>query len=217
MLHDYPEFLCQHYLQFIHLLPLQCIQLRNVILSSFPRDMILPDPFTTTLGYMATNTCLPPTLFIEEESDQEGLNELDAYLSAAGSKSITKMVGASIISYITAEDEEYDNERIQQLVFYVGTRSKLDTTKSLSENPAIQTYKYLLSHMPSSHEQYLLINAIVDHLRYPNSHTYFFSMALLHLFATQSEVVKELITRLVEQVYCKDGLILTCDYIIEFY
>ncbi|EIE78480.1 hypothetical protein RO3G_03184 [Rhizopus delemar RA 99-880] len=65
MLHDYPEFLCKHYLSFIHLLPLSCIQLRNIILSAFPRTMILPDPFTITLGYMANNAT-KPKLLLEE-------------------------------------------------------------------------------------------------------------------------------------------------------
>jgi CCR4-NOT transcription complex subunit 1 len=32
-------------------------------------------------------------------------------------------------------------------------------------------------------------------LRYPNSHTYFFSRAILDLFETQNECVKERITR----------------------
>lgn len=200
MLHDYPEFLCEHYLSFIQLLPSECIQLRNVILSSFPRDMILPDPFTTTLGYMAT-TSLPPRLFIDEdayyslEEDHEDvfqLKELDSYLiSGKLSSTITR----GVMHYVKNDHDQYDLEKIQQLVFYVGTKGKLDTTKSLSENPAIQIYKHLLAHLPTSHERYLLVNAIVDHLRYPNSHTYFFSMTLLHLFSTQTEFVKELITR----------------------
>ena len=199
MLHDYPEFLCEHYLSFVQLLPSDCIQLRNVILSSFPRDMILPDPFTTTLGYMATSS-LPPRLFIDQdayyslEEDGEGvfqLKDLDLFLT---SKSNLNSIQGNVIRYITT-DEIYDAEKIQQLVFYVGTKARLDTTKSLSENPAVQLYKLLLAHMPSNHERYALINGIVDHLRYPNSHTYFFSMALVHLFATQDEYIKELITR----------------------
>ncbi|KAI7871980.1 CCR4-Not complex component, Not1-domain-containing protein [Mucor mucedo] len=200
MLHDYPEFLCEHYLSFIQLLPPDCIQLRNVILSSFPRDMILPDPFTTTLGYMAT-TSHPPRLFIDEytydtlgenRKDIFQLKDLDDYLAIGNS---TSFVTNGVISYIMDDKNTFDPEKIQQLIFYVGTKAKLATTKPLSDNPAIQIYKHLLSHMPTSYEKYLLINSIVDHLRYPNSHTYFFSMALLHLFSTQTELIKELITR----------------------
>lgn len=200
MLHDYPEFLCEYYLSFIQLLPSECIQLRNVILSSFPRDMILPDPFTTTLGYMANNS-LPPRLFIDQdayyslEEDGEGvfqLKDLDVYLT---SKRSIDSIKNDVICYITT-DGEYDSDKIQQLVFYVGTKAKVDTTTSFSENQAVRIYKHLLAQMPSNYERYLLINAVVDHLRYPNSHTYFFSMTLVHLFASQDENIKELITRI---------------------
>ncbi len=44
--------------------------------------------------------------------------------------------------------------------------------------------------------RYLFINSIANQLRYPNSHTHFFSCVLLTLFAeTNNEVVQEQITR----------------------
>jgi hypothetical protein len=190
MLHDYPEFLCEHYLSFIQLLPVDCIQLRNVILSSFPRSMILPDPFTTTLGYMASNTTAPPLQL--EENDV--FHFLHAYLTT-GKSSSSQSVGHLLMQYLMQDQQKIDPEKLQQLIFYVGTQTKLDTTKSLSENAAVQIYKYLLTHCVRDHDRYLLINALVDHLRYPNSHTYFFGMTLLHLFASQPETIKELITR----------------------
>ena len=49
LLHDYPEFLCQHFYQLCDAVPPSCIQLRNLILSAFPTDMKLPDPFTPNL------------------------------------------------------------------------------------------------------------------------------------------------------------------------
>ena len=49
LLHDYPEFLCQHFYQLCDAIPPSCIQLRNLILSAFPADMKLPDPFTPNL------------------------------------------------------------------------------------------------------------------------------------------------------------------------
>lgn len=191
MLHDYPEFLCRHYLSLIQLLPVDCIQLRNVILSSFPKTMILPDPFTTTLGYMANNAIVPELYIKQDYSDIIAL--LDAYLTGSN-----KSVGRHIMKHLMLGQQQHqrlDNRKLQQLIFYVGSHTALDTTKSLSENPAIQIFKYLLAHMEHSQDRYLVINAIADHLRYPNSHTYFFSMALLHLFASQSESIKELITR----------------------
>lgn len=39
------------------------------------------------------------------------------------------------------------------------------------------------------------MSGIADNLRYPNSHTCFFSGSFLYLFANQTELVKEQITR----------------------
>ncbi|CAO3682706.1 unnamed protein product [Rhizopus stolonifer] len=196
MLHDYPEFLCSHYLSFIHLLPLGCIQLRNVILSAFPRTMILPDPFTITLGYVASNTASPKLLQVKEEGEESILHECGVYLSSGHTK---MSIGSSLVGYITSSGKDSSVEKIQNLVFYVGSHTTLDTKKPLSENPAIQIYKYLLAHFSSTQNsfgQHVLLNSIVDHLRYPNSHTYFFSMAILHLFNSQPNQIKEQITRI---------------------
>jgi len=43
----------------------------------------------------------------------------------------------------------------------------------------------------------MLLNAIVNQLRYPNTHTHYFSCVLLHLFLeSKSEIIQEQITRL---------------------
>src|SRR3978361_1095978 len=44
LLHDFPEFLSEYYFTLCDAIPARCIQLRNVILSAFPPDIILPDP-----------------------------------------------------------------------------------------------------------------------------------------------------------------------------
>lgn len=49
MLHDFPEFLCEYHSNFCDAIPSSCIQLRNLILSAFPRNMSLPDPLTPQL------------------------------------------------------------------------------------------------------------------------------------------------------------------------
>ena len=49
LLHDLPEFLCEYHFELISVVPTTCIQMRNLILSAFPRTMRLPDPFTPNL------------------------------------------------------------------------------------------------------------------------------------------------------------------------
>ena len=49
LLHDFPEFLCDYHYSFCDVISPNCIQMRNLILSAFPRNMRLPDPFTPNL------------------------------------------------------------------------------------------------------------------------------------------------------------------------
>ena len=44
LLHDFPEFLSHYYMEFVTIIPHSCVQIRNLILSAFPRTMRLPDP-----------------------------------------------------------------------------------------------------------------------------------------------------------------------------
>lgn len=51
LLHDFPEFLCDYHYIFCDEISPNCIQMRNLILSAFPRNMRLPDPFTPNLKF----------------------------------------------------------------------------------------------------------------------------------------------------------------------
>ena len=53
LLHDFPEFLCEYHFELCNMVPPSCIQMRNLILSAFPRNMRLPDPFTPNLKVRA--------------------------------------------------------------------------------------------------------------------------------------------------------------------
>ncbi len=47
--HDFPEFLCDFYFNFVNSLPEHCIQLRNIILSANPRNIPVCNPFSKYL------------------------------------------------------------------------------------------------------------------------------------------------------------------------
>lgn len=44
LFHDFPGFICEHYLELCNAIPVNCIQLRNIILSATPSGVELPDP-----------------------------------------------------------------------------------------------------------------------------------------------------------------------------
>ena len=73
--HDFPEFLCDYHLALCDAIPHTCVQLRNLVLSAFPRHMMLPDPFTPNLKVdLLPESSQPPTV----------LSPYTAALSAAG-------------------------------------------------------------------------------------------------------------------------------------
>ena len=57
LLHDFPEFLCEYHFELCNKVPPSCIQMRNLILSAFPRMMRLPDPFTPNLKVCPLSWC----------------------------------------------------------------------------------------------------------------------------------------------------------------
>ena len=61
--HDFPEFLCDYHLALCDAIPHTCVQLRNLVLSAFPRHMMLPDPFTPNLKVdLLPESSQPPTV-----------------------------------------------------------------------------------------------------------------------------------------------------------
>jgi CCR4-NOT transcription complex subunit 1 len=59
LLHDFPDFLCEYHYVLCDAIPTSCIQLRNLVLSAFPRQMRLPDPFAANVKVPSFSCCSP--------------------------------------------------------------------------------------------------------------------------------------------------------------
>lgn len=69
------------------------------------------------------------------------------------------------------------------------------TPTAIARSPAMEIFTSL-AHDLDADGRYCLLNAIANQLRYPNSHTHYFSCVLLYLFAeAQQEIIQEQITR----------------------
>merc|ERR1712066_865470 len=98
-------------------------------------------------------------------------------------------------------DTKYNVPLLNALLLYVGVHlpqhgKSLPGQGNLQQNnPSLEIFMYLAHHL--DHEsRYLFLGAIANHLRYPNTHTHYFSCVLLYLFVdTSDEVVREQITR----------------------
>ncbi|KAL7319889.1 CCR4-NOT core subunit cdc39 [Mucor circinelloides] len=199
LLHDFPEFLCSNYVIFAQAIPHSCVQLRNLILSAFPRVMHLPDPFTPDLKLDMIPESAEEPVFDQSYLDILNENGFRAKIDAFAENKDTAFfqVLDGQLNAATPTESEVDKHNADLLcafVLYIGAKSAQLKNVAIAETPAVMAYNHLLSTLESE-GRYTLLSAIADHLRYPNSHTCFFSAAFLHLFSRQSEVVKEQVTR----------------------
>ncbi|KAL8091899.1 uncharacterized protein LOC141692281 isoform X1 [Apium graveolens] len=216
LLHDFPEFLCDYHFSFCDVIPPSCIQMRNIILSAFPRNMRLPDPSTPNLKI---------DLLAEITQAPRILSEVDAALRAKQIKSDvdeflkTKQQGSSFLSELKQKlmlppsdaaraGTRYNVPLLNSLVLYVGmqaiqqlqarTPPHAQASVSLAAfhvGAALDIFQLLITELDTE-GRYLFLNAVANQLRYPNNHTHYFSFILLYLFAeSNQEVIQEQITR----------------------
>ncbi|KAK1578369.1 hypothetical protein Q3G72_029758 [Acer saccharum] len=220
LLHDFPEFLSDYHFSFCDVIPSSCIQMRNVILSAFPRNMRLPDPSTPNLKIdLLPEINIPPHIFSDVDAAlkaKQMKSDVDDYLK-------TRNQGSSFLSdlkqrLLLPQNEAaqagscYNVPLINSLVLYVGmqTVQQLQTkappphAQQMTHNgpmelylmgPALDIFQILILDLDTE-GRYLLLNAIANQLRYPNNHTHLFSFVVLYLFNEASqEIVQEQITR----------------------
>ncbi|XP_054715657.1 CCR4-NOT transcription complex subunit 1-like [Uloborus diversus] len=206
LLHDFPEFLCDYHYGFCDVIAPNCIQMRNLILSAFPRNMRLPDPFTPNLkvDLLPEITQAPRILanFNNLITPATFKKDLDSYIKTRAPVTFLSELRTSL-QVSNEPGVRYNIPLINALVLYVGTQA-ISYIQSKGSTPNMSTITHS-SHMDifqnlavdsDTEGRYLFLNAIANQLRYPNSHTHYFSCTLLYLFAeANTEAIQEQITR----------------------
>ncbi|XP_063970716.1 CCR4-NOT transcription complex subunit 1-like isoform X2 [Lytechinus pictus] len=206
LLHDFPEFLCDYHYGFCDVIPPNCIQMRNLILSAFPRNMRLPDPFTPNLKVdMLADIAHHPrilTNYVTVIQPASFKKDLDSYIKTRSPVTFLSEL-RSHIQVSQEPGQRYNVSLMNALVLYVGMQA-INYIQSKGSTPSMSTITHS-SHMDiyqnlvvdlDTEGRYLFLNAIANQLRYPNSHTHYFSCTLLYLFAeANTEAIQEQITR----------------------
>ncbi|KHJ45389.1 CCR4-Not complex component, Not1 [Trichuris suis] len=206
LLHDFPELLCDYHFAFCNFIPTNCVQLRNLITSAYPRTMRLPDPFLPIselekLDEMSASprVCINFNECIEPLALRSGLDE---YLASRAPLSFLTYLRTNL--QISSEPgHKYNVPLLNSIVIYIGIRA-IKSIQARNLRPNIRTISHS-AHMDifqnlavdlDTEGRYLFFNSIVNQLRYPNSHTLYFGCTLLYLFSeANSEVIQEQITR----------------------
>ena len=202
ILNDFPSFFAGYHLSLCNVIPDTCVQLRNLVLSATPKNMTPPDPFTPNLKIdLLSETSQSPVVLSNVFGPIESMrSQLDAYLKGGQRQSF--LSGLLPLIY-TEGTTEINVAKVNSLVVYVGAHAlaRLQSAQiSLSRTPDIELFQKLME--LDDRGRYTCLNAIANQLRFPSSHTHYFSCVILYIFGETKNVgVKEQIARvLLERV-----------------
>jgi CCR4-NOT transcription complex subunit 1 len=222
-LHDFPEFLCAFHFSLCDVIPPTCVQLRNVILSAYPRSSQLPDPFTPQLNVdrLPEAQTSPNILsaFGQALVEFKLKADLETYLKTGQPVKFVPELPERLKLQPPAPGalppQKYNVPLINSLVLYVGVFAIAQLTPLLQQQQVQKQSANLMSTLTQSASsltslnlfkrlindadpegKYLILNAVANQLRFPSTHTHFFSCLLLYLFQEAgSDLTREQITR----------------------
>ena len=239
--HDFPEFVAENHFQFCNMIPAHCAQLRNLVLSAYPSSFHkLPDPFREGLKVerleemreaprIAGDTAVP----LQRANIK---NAVDASLQSNGASEANLQIICDAV-YNPVEKEtglfytpiNVNVVLLNALVLYIGqgavsSTSKGNTRAAFDNSP----HSALLERLAKAFRpeaRYYLLSAMANQLRYPNSHTYFFSFAILRLFGAdysehdesdiRQQIIRVLLERLIVHRPHPWGLIITLQELLQ--
>lgn len=131
LLHDFPEFLTEYYFTLCDAVPPRCVQLRNIILSAYPPQLQIPDPYPRDLKLDSLPDMgpIPPILSdFTSALSSEIRNLLDAQLMGRGNtaNTLTLIKQAITVPGNPPDDgsaERYNIHVMNAVVMFVGVSS----------------------------------------------------------------------------------------------
>jgi CCR4-NOT transcription complex subunit 1 len=209
LLHDFPEFLSSYALLLCEELPSQFIQVRNLILSAFPKSIRPPHPASFTIESLEVaekRGMELPEIIPQLQERMNSMNMFNDVLTCLSGKDdpITPLY-----RHMFGDDQE-SNEivnvkfvnafvRTVPYCFYTATSAERDfnTKQTRKLETFVFFHRILLSGTPRLRE--VILTAMVDEARYPCSNTLYFISFFLYLFKiadTRFESLQEQLVRI---------------------
>ncbi|KAE8150549.1 CCR4-Not complex component, Not1-domain-containing protein [Aspergillus avenaceus] len=240
--HDFPEFVAENHFQFCNVIPAHCAQLRNLVLSAYPSSFHkLPDPFREGLKVERLEEMREaPKIAGDTAAPLQNANiksVVDSSLhSGNASEATLQQICEAIYNPVTRETGLFYTPinvnvvLVNALVLYVGqgavsaNASKGNTRAAFDNSPHSALLERLAKALRPE-ARYYLLSAMANQLRYPNSHTYFFSFAILRLFGAdyseqdesdiRQQIIRVLLERLIVHRPHPWGLIITLQELLQ--
>lgn len=195
--HDFPEFLAENHFQILNHIPTHCFQLRSLVISASPAwFQELPDPFTDGLKVDRLDDNRRPPVIRGDVAkvlrDSNIMDVIEELFTGTGQDSVNTNYIVRVISdhakYRTGVEYKpipVDTTLLSAVVLYTAmdaeAKSRQRGLSFVANSPQAKIFENLAAIL-GFEARYYLINAIVDQLRFPNSHTHYFSYVIFHLF-----------------------------------
>jgi CCR4-NOT transcription complex subunit 1 len=190
--HDFPDFLSDYALEIVVLIPTSLTQLRNIVLSVCPSSVILPVPskvFPDTSGIDIFSSVQQPLKNLVEQLGFAEIIENGDFSIEAVNQLLKPESGAGLTAFMTFLGNEM--------------ASKMDVSEIIDDMENHSAYGIILRLLEKTNGNpeviLLVINGLLDQLRFPCRVTVFFLKILLILFKMENGKleISELILRAV--------------------
>jgi CCR4-NOT transcription complex subunit 1 len=240
--HDFPEFVAENHFQFCNVIPAHCAQLRNLVLSAYPSSFHkLPDPFREGLKVERLEEMREaPEIAGDIVAPLQQANIKDAVDAAIQNNTASEAAIRSISDAIYNPGSKdtglfltpinVDVVLVNALVLYIGQEAVSAGGVRGGNRAAFDesAHSILLERLAKTlhpEARYYLFSAVANQLRYPNSHTYYFSFAILQLFGIdyveqqdsdiREQIIRVLLERLIVHRPHPWGLIITLQELLQ--
>ncbi|KAL1390585.1 CCR4-Not complex component, Not1-domain-containing protein [Phyllosticta capitalensis] len=199
--HDFPEFLAENHFRLCNVIPANCTQLRNLVVSAFPSSFPeLPDPFTSGFKVDRLDDVRKAPASrgdIEEPLREHGVKNVVDNLLKTTEQAPEDLFRVIKAAFSPKREEtgfgfapvNVDTAFLHALVLYIGSSAVGASHKGPVFNAASPHAKLLeaLARDLRPEGRYHFLSAVANQLRWPNAHTHYFCYAILHLFGTRNE------------------------------
>lgn len=186
LLHDFPDFLCEFSFSLLEEIPEYFMQIRNIILSAYPKETRMPDPFD------------PDNMGRNEISEE--YNNMPNINSKIDERINSHNLNNHIMNCIKNQDVN-DFEMIKNSFYILGYKGDVQIYKPLLESFVLYVPYFIFTNLDKTqHRQVFdtykreshmlfvklikesdnelrdnIINSILNNIRYPNQITFYFT------------------------------------------
>lgn len=227
LLHDFPDFLCHFNFLLLEEIPDNFMQVKNIMVSAYPKGMKIPDPFEVDSQNRAEMseeyTKLPPANM--KVDDRISCHNLQ----------VDRLLLQVHISNCIKKFEQADFDSIMKSFYIYGYKNDMHINKMLLDSFVLYVPYFIydqaqvegLDHQQTEsykHDSYMLfvkimkaadfelrdalINSMFNNLRYPNQITfYFINLLILFFTSVDNDQIQEQIIKYVQsnlETYSRD-------------